>query len=73
MIFQSALEQGVAMGLDACQWNVSTSSLKNFCLICLSGSLWPETLFPLLDQLDLNSPAHQLLRAELLPAWVSSD
>lgn len=42
MIFQSA-EPGVAVGLDACQWNVSTSGLKNFCLTCLSGSPWRET------------------------------
>lgn len=48
VIFQSAMEPGVAVGLDACQWNVSTSGLKNFCLICLSGSPWPEapSLFP---------------------------
>lgn len=76
-VFQAASELGVAVGLDTCQWNMSRSDSRNFCLICLKGSPWPATLsLPHLASWNgdgQGSPASQLVLAEPLPAWVSRD
>lgn len=74
-VFPSLPCSCVAVRLDTCQWNMSTSDLRNLLYLLETISLaGASRTFPCLASWNgdnQSSPACQLLMAELLPAWVS--